>query len=268
MKILALLPLISVIANADDRFLDKDRVNSLSYLEARYYSPYLGRFLTQDIKKALSSGYSYTSGNPIMNSDPTGLMPRSLYQELIEATLENEHRISESRYFSEKENTVKVKHRSSKDSATKVANKSHIAGATVNHPPHVGYGDSDWAKTPKLGKYRKPPGVFDAFASKSKDFVKSSLSLGGEIPSTLGKMAVKSKDLAVGLGSKIKGIPDAIGEKLIDASPMGTLYRASDWGRAEQRTRDYDAELYKYKKHLGSTYDDVMKDLPSDSDSD
>lgn len=61
---------------ATNRFLDKQFIsNGVYHLNDRYYSQSLGRFLTQDPKKSISSEYGYVKGNPIMESDPTGLSP-------------------------------------------------------------------------------------------------------------------------------------------------------------------------------------------------
>ena len=43
------------------------------YLRARYYSPSLGRFTTEDPVKDGDNWYSYCAGNPVNNWDPSGL---------------------------------------------------------------------------------------------------------------------------------------------------------------------------------------------------
>lgn len=43
------------------------------YLRARYYSPSLGRFTTEDPAKAGDNWYSYCAGNPVNGWDPSGL---------------------------------------------------------------------------------------------------------------------------------------------------------------------------------------------------
>lgn len=61
---------------ATNRFLDKQPIsNGVYHLNNRHYLQALGRFLTQDPKKAITSEYGYVKGNPIMDSDPTGLSP-------------------------------------------------------------------------------------------------------------------------------------------------------------------------------------------------
>lgn len=59
----------------EPRFIGKDRSHVLHHLGARHYSSYLGRFISTDDMKAMSSGYAYTNGNPVMEYDPMGLMP-------------------------------------------------------------------------------------------------------------------------------------------------------------------------------------------------
>lgn len=43
------------------------------YLRARYYSPSLGRFTTEDPAKDGNNWYSYCAGNPVNSWDPSGL---------------------------------------------------------------------------------------------------------------------------------------------------------------------------------------------------
>lgn len=75
-SILLTIIILFFTANAESRFLGKEELtNHISYFDSRYYSHTLGRFLTQDIAKAIVSEYGYVNGNPIMESDPTGLMP-------------------------------------------------------------------------------------------------------------------------------------------------------------------------------------------------
>lgn len=51
-----------------------DSENGLQYLRARYYNPANGNFLTRDpIENTTGQPYSYAGGNPIDNSDPSGL---------------------------------------------------------------------------------------------------------------------------------------------------------------------------------------------------
>ncbi len=75
-KIIAIIASSFIISNVEARFIDKEFINpSVHYFDNRYYSHTLGRFLTQDTKKAIASEYGYVNGNPIVESDPTGLMP-------------------------------------------------------------------------------------------------------------------------------------------------------------------------------------------------
>ena len=75
-KIIAIIASSFIISNVEARFIDKELINpSVYYFDNRYYSDTLGRFLTQDTKKAIASEYGYVNGNPIIESDPTGLMP-------------------------------------------------------------------------------------------------------------------------------------------------------------------------------------------------
>lgn len=51
-----------------------DAETGLIYLRARYYDPTTARFLTRDPAEVLTSApYSYTSGNPLNRTDPSGL---------------------------------------------------------------------------------------------------------------------------------------------------------------------------------------------------
>ncbi|MCB0878949.1 MAG: RHS repeat protein [Thermoleophilia bacterium] len=51
-----------------------DAESGLVYLRARYYDPSTGQFLTRDpIEDLTGDPYGYADGNPIMNTDPTGL---------------------------------------------------------------------------------------------------------------------------------------------------------------------------------------------------
>lgn len=58
--------------------------HSLVYLRARYYSPELGRFISQDpVKGSINNPsslnrYAYVSNNPINLTDPSGLIPRNV----------------------------------------------------------------------------------------------------------------------------------------------------------------------------------------------
>ena len=45
----------------------------LVYLRARYYDPVIGRFFQKDPSKAEKNLYLYAQGNPILNTDPSGL---------------------------------------------------------------------------------------------------------------------------------------------------------------------------------------------------
>lgn len=52
-----------------------DEESGLQYLRARYYDPATGQFLTRDpIEDVTGDPYGYANGNPLMNTDPTGLM--------------------------------------------------------------------------------------------------------------------------------------------------------------------------------------------------
>ena len=54
---------------------ENDEASNLYYYRARYYSPQLGRFISQD-PTGFTGGlnwYAYVGGNPISNSDPLGL---------------------------------------------------------------------------------------------------------------------------------------------------------------------------------------------------
>ena len=68
--------------------------SGLSYLNARYYNPAQGQFITQDpvfwgtqnLPNAKSNPYSYANDNPITSKDPTGQSPLTdLYTKLIGA---------------------------------------------------------------------------------------------------------------------------------------------------------------------------------------
>jgi RHS repeat-associated protein len=69
-------------AGADDSVVqftgrENDEASNLYYYRARYYSPQLGRFISQD-PTGFSGGlnwYAYADGNPISESDPLGLRP-------------------------------------------------------------------------------------------------------------------------------------------------------------------------------------------------
>jgi RHS repeat-associated protein len=53
-----------------------DAETSLYYYRARYYSPSLGQFTSEDpAGDSTSSRYVYAAGNPILNTDPTGWFP-------------------------------------------------------------------------------------------------------------------------------------------------------------------------------------------------
>ncbi|GBF44357.1 hypothetical protein LPTSP2_36600 [Leptospira ellinghausenii] len=62
----------------------EDKESGLYYMKARYYDPFIGRFLTGD-KKLFSkqvnglNRYMYTNGNPIKYNDPTGYGRQSPY---------------------------------------------------------------------------------------------------------------------------------------------------------------------------------------------
>lgn len=58
----------------EPRFVGKQRSRILHYLEARYYSNTLGRFITQDKMKQFYANYNYGNGAVMLYSDPTGLM--------------------------------------------------------------------------------------------------------------------------------------------------------------------------------------------------
>lgn len=58
-----------------------DQDTGLSYMQARYYDPEIGRFISIDLVMPLAGGisefnrYFYASGNPFLNQDPTGMAP-------------------------------------------------------------------------------------------------------------------------------------------------------------------------------------------------
>ena len=45
------------------------------YLRARYYDPAIGRFINKD-PSAAGNSYSYGANNPVLLTDPSGLLPR------------------------------------------------------------------------------------------------------------------------------------------------------------------------------------------------
>ncbi|WP_119342543.1 RHS repeat-associated core domain-containing protein [Facilibium subflavum] len=49
-----------------------DQESGLIYLRARYYSPQMQAFINRDSKIDEYNKYAFTSGNPIMNTDPSG----------------------------------------------------------------------------------------------------------------------------------------------------------------------------------------------------
>jgi RHS repeat-associated protein len=56
---------------------EHDGASNLYYYRARYYSPELGRFISED-PSGFAGGldlYAYASGNPVSNGDPLGLYP-------------------------------------------------------------------------------------------------------------------------------------------------------------------------------------------------
>ncbi len=56
----------------------------LVYLQARYYAPSIGRFLTRDPSGAEANLYLYASGNPIIYTDPSGLFSKSIVAATID----------------------------------------------------------------------------------------------------------------------------------------------------------------------------------------
>jgi len=52
----------------------KDANTTLSYYNARYYDPTLGRFISPDSANDQQNRYAYVAGNPIMRSDPSGMI--------------------------------------------------------------------------------------------------------------------------------------------------------------------------------------------------
>lgn len=77
--VFSLFLLVSYSARAlskGDRFIDKKPITEhVSNFSNRHYSNVLGRFLTLDSAKAMGSEYAYTHGSPIMEYDPSGLIP-------------------------------------------------------------------------------------------------------------------------------------------------------------------------------------------------
>ena len=64
----------NTLALTNPRFIGKEfvRNTNIVYIQDRHYSPLLGRFITQDIKKQNFNEYEYANSNPIKNFDPTG----------------------------------------------------------------------------------------------------------------------------------------------------------------------------------------------------
>lgn len=64
----------NTLAINNPRFIGKEFVKdtNIVYIQDRHYSPSLGRFITQDIKKQNFNEYEYANSNPIKNFDPTG----------------------------------------------------------------------------------------------------------------------------------------------------------------------------------------------------
>ena len=58
------------------------------YLRARYYSPSLGRFTTEDPAKDGDNWYSYCAGNPVVRADRSGMKPYDLFNSPDEAAID------------------------------------------------------------------------------------------------------------------------------------------------------------------------------------
>lgn len=63
----------SAYSSDDARFIGANGSSGVIHLGERHYSPSLGRFISQDGVKQLSSHYNYTNGSVILMSDSTGM---------------------------------------------------------------------------------------------------------------------------------------------------------------------------------------------------
>lgn len=69
------------------RFINSGSDSNVVLMNHRHYSSSLGRFISQDGVKQLTSQYNYTNGDVIRSSDPSGLMKLNARGEIIEETI-------------------------------------------------------------------------------------------------------------------------------------------------------------------------------------